>query len=264
MSELRPPAGPDPTVPSPARVYDYLLGGKDNYPVDRMVGDRMLTVAPDTRLVARANRGFLKRALTLLTTEAGITQFIDLGTGIPTSPSVHEIVREVQPSAKVVYVDNDPLVKVHNDALLATDPGVITLQADVRRPLEILEDPEVQALIDFDKPVGLLLIAVLHFVSDSEDPAGIIGTFRSRMVPGSHVVMSNTSAHSDPDAIAQIAAMTAGTPSQSTFRTRDQLKALLTGFELLSPGMVRIQDWRPDMEAPQTGLDVQAAVARLP
>lgn len=261
MSEPRRPAGAD-AVPSPARVYDYLLGGKDNYAVDRAVGDRLLAVAPDTRLVARANRAFLQRVVRYLTAEAGIRQFIDVGTGIPTSPSVHEIARAIDPAAKVVYVDNDPLVKVHNDALLATEPGLVNLSADIRQPETILDAPEVQDLIDFAQPVAVLMIAVLHFVSDEENPAAIIAAFRDRMAPGSHLVASHTSSHSDPAAIKQLAAATAGTPAQAAFRSREEIERLLTGLEILSPGVVTIQRWRPDRDAPSTRLDVQAAVAR--
>jgi S-adenosyl methyltransferase len=262
VSEQRPPAGGDASVPSPARVYDYLLGGKDNYPVDRAVADRLLAVAPDSRLVARANRAFLQRAVRFVAAEADVGQFIDLGTGIPTSPSVHELARESDPAARVVYVDNDPLVKVHNDAKLATDPRVVTVRADIRRPEAILNAPEVQRLIDFSRPVAVLLVAVLHFVADDEDPAGIIGFFRDRIAAGSHLVLSHISSDSDPEAIRQLSAATAGTPAQSTFRSPREIGRLLAGFEVLPPGLVTIQQWRPDMNAPTTRLDVQAAVAR--
>ena len=259
MSDIRPPAGADAKVPSPARVYDYLLGGKDNYEIDRVVGDRLLSVAPDTRLVARANRAFLRRVVEYVSGQ-GVRQFIDLGTGIPTSPNVHEIARKTNPDAKVVYVDNDPLVKVHNDALLATDPGVITLEADIRDPGNVLGSPEVQELIDFTQPVAVLMITVLHFVGDEHDPKGLIRTYHDRMAPGSFLAISHTSSLSDPEAIKQLAMATAGTPAQSTFRSPEEIAEMFAGFEILEPGVTRIQEWRPDMDYPDTKLNVQAAL----
>jgi hypothetical protein len=261
VNDVRPPAGADAKVPSPARVYDYLLGGKDNYEIDRMVGDRLLSVAPDTRLVARANRAFLKRVVEYVSGQ-GVRQFIDLGTGIPTSPNVHEIARQVNPDAKVVYVDNDPLVKVHNDALLATDPGVITLEADIRDPAAVLDSAEVQGLIDFAEPIALLMITVLHFVSDEENPTGLIGAFYDLMVPGSFLAISHSSSLSDPETLKQLSMATAGTPAQSTFRSPAEIERMFAGFEILEPGVVRIQDWRPDLDYPDTKLNVQAAVGR--
>ncbi|MEV4163340.1 SAM-dependent methyltransferase [Nonomuraea dietziae] len=244
MSELdRVPPGVDPKVPSSARVYDYLLGGKDHLAVDRAVADRLLSVAPDTRLVARANRAFMVRAVRHLA-EQGVRQFIDLGTGIPTSPSVHEIARQVSPACRVIYVDYDPVVRMHADVLLARTPGVASIQADVRKPHEVLNDPHVTGLIDFDQPVGVLMVAVLHFIMDSEDPAGIVATFRERMAPGSHLVLSHTMAESAPEAIAQLTMATANSPAQATFRTREQVERLFEGFDLIGPGLVPVQEWR--------------------
>ncbi|GAA2353661.1 SAM-dependent methyltransferase [Nonomuraea africana] len=244
MSELeRVPPGVDPSVPSSARVYDYLLGGKDHLAVDRAVADRLLSVAPDTRLVARANRLFMVRAVRHLA-EQGVRQFIDLGTGIPTSPSVHETAREVSPACRVVYVDYDPMVRMHADVLLATTPGVASIQADVRKPGEILSDPHITGLIDFDQPVGVLMVGVLHFIMDSEDPGGIVAAFRERMAPGSHLVLSHTMAESSPEAIAQLTMATANSPAQATFRTREQVERFFEGFDLIGPGLVPVQEWR--------------------
>ncbi|WP_214104820.1 SAM-dependent methyltransferase [Acrocarpospora catenulata] len=262
MGDLdRVPDGVDPAVPSSARVYDYLLGGKDNYAVDRAIAERLLSVAPDTRSVARANRAFLARAVRFLC-EQGITQFIDLGTGIPTSPSVHEVARETHPEARVVYVDNDPLVKVHNDALLATDDRVITLRADIRRPDEIVEHPDVRALIDFDKPVGVLLVTVLHFVSDEEGAYQIVAGLRDKIVSGSYVVLSHSSSDSDPEVLTQLKASTAGSPAQSTFRSHDEILGFFEGLEIESPGLVPVQRWRPTMDSITSRLVVEGAVAR--
>ncbi|MCT9930735.1 SAM-dependent methyltransferase [Planotetraspora sp. A-T 1434] len=259
----RVPKGVDVSVPSSARVYDYLLGGKDNYAVDRKVAEKLLSVAPDTRSVARANRAFLARAVRFLAAQ-GIRQFIDLGTGIPTPPSVHELAREADPSARVVYVDNDPVVKVHNDALLATDEGVITVEADVRRPEVILADPRLRALIDFSAPVGVLFLTVLHFVTDEEDARGIVARWREEMTSGSYVVISNMTAGSDPEALRNLRAMTANTPAHSTFRTHDELMRFFDGFELVEPGLLPVQEWRPLMDHVPTLMVVEGGVGRKP
>ncbi|MEU7894376.1 SAM-dependent methyltransferase [Nonomuraea sp. NPDC049152] len=239
----RVPPGVDPTVPSSARVYDYLLGGKDHLAIDRAVAETLLSVAPDTRLVARANRLFLAGAVRYLA-EQGVRQFIDLGTGIPTSPSVHEVARGVSPACRVIYVDYDPVVRLHAEVLLADMPGVASIQADVRRPKDILGDPHVTGLIDFDQPVAVLMVGVLHFVMDEEDPAGIVAAFKERMAPGSHLVISHTMAESTPEAIAQLKMATANSPAQSVFRDRTQLMRLFDGFELIGPGLVPVQDWQ--------------------
>ena len=257
------PDGIDPSVPSSARVYDYLLGGKDNYEIDRMVAGRLLSLAPDTRSVARANRAFLARAVRFMAGE-GIRQFVDLGTGIPTSPSAHGLAREIHPSTRVVYVDNDPLVKVYNDALLATDTQVATLEEDIRNPEAIMNNPDLRALIDFDEPVGVLFLTVLHFVSDAEDAHGIVARWRDRMAPGSLVAISNMAAESDAEAIEGLKATTANTPAQSTFRTRAELLRFFDGFDLVEPGMVPVQQWRPDMDSAPTRMVVESGVGRKP
>ncbi|GAA0368940.1 SAM-dependent methyltransferase [Microbispora corallina] len=259
----RVPDGVDASVPSSARVYDYLLGGKDNYAVDRAVAERLLALAPDTRSVAKANRAFLTRAVRFMAAE-GIRQFVDLGTGIPTSPSVHELARETHPAARVVYVDNDPLVKVHNDALLGGDQGIATIEGDIRRPDAILADPALQALIDFSEPVGVLFVTVLHFVSDEEGAYDVVARWRDRMAPGSHVAVSNMTAGSDPEAVESLAAATAHTPAHSTFRTHEQLLRFFDGFELVEPGLVPVQRWRPTIEAVPTRMVVEGGVGRRP
>ncbi|MFI7616045.1 SAM-dependent methyltransferase [Nonomuraea terrae] len=254
MTELeRVPPGVDPSVPSSARVYDYLLGGKDHLAVDRAVAERLLAVAPDTRLVARANRRFQVEAVRHLA-EQGVRQFIDLGTGIPTSPSIHETARAVHPACRVVYVDYDPVVRMHAQVLLADAPGVASIQADLRRPADILVDPHVTGLIDFDQPVCVLMVGVLHFVTDEEDPAGIVAAFRERMSPGGHLVLSHATAESSPQAIAQLTMATAGSPAQPTFRTREQVLRLFDGFELIGPGLVPVHEWRIDPAEPEVPL----------
>jgi hypothetical protein len=251
----------DPTKPSAARIYDYLLGGKDNFAVDREAAERVLVVAPDQRRLAQANRQFLIRAVRTIAA-AGIRQFIDLGTGLPTSPSVHEIARAVNPAARVVYVDKDPIVKTHNDALLATDAGIVSLLADLRDAAGILGHPRLRELIDFTEPVGLLCVAVLHVVADEADPAGIIGTFRRQLPTGSHLVLSQFTADSDPAAMAELRAVAAGTPVETFFRTRDEIRGFFGDLEFLPPGLVDVQDWRPDRPAQPTRLKIAGGVAR--
>ncbi|MCK2213841.1 SAM-dependent methyltransferase [Actinomadura sp. ATCC 31491] len=250
MTDLeRVPPGVDPTVPSSARVYDYLLGGKDNVAVDRAVADRLLAVAPDTRLVARASRRFQIEAVRHLA-EQGVRQFLDLGTGIPTSPSIHETVRAVHPSCRVVYVDHDPVVRLHAQVLLADAPGIAAVQADLRRPADILTDPHVTGLIDVDQPVCVLMVGVLHYVMDEEDPAGVVAAFRERMAPGSYLVFTHALAESDPEAVKRLRQATDGTPAQAAFRTREEVLRLLKGFELIGPGLRPVHEWRlgPDDE----------------
>jgi hypothetical protein len=252
----------DPTKPSAARIYDYLIGGKDNYAVDREAAEKLLAVVPDQRLLARANRAFAVRAVRALAQE-GIRQFIDLGTGIPTSPSLHEVVRAVDRTARIVYVDNDPLVKVYNDALLATIEDVTSMEGDIRRPQEIIDHVRDQHLIDLNEPVALVLAAVLHLIPDEQDPAGIVAQFRSHMVPGSYLVLSQFAAHSDPEAIAQLRAIADGTPVETYFRTREEIHRFFGGFQLLPPGLVDVEQWRPDLEAPTTRLKISGGVGHL-
>lgn len=252
----------DPTKPSAARIYDYLIGGKDNYAVDREAAEKLLAVVPDQRLLARANRAFAVRAVRALAQE-GIRQFIDLGTGIPTSPSLHEVARTVDRTARVVYVDNDPIVKAHNDALLATFEGVVSIEGDIRRPQEIIDQVRGRKLIDLSEPVGLVLAAVLHLIPDGQDPAGIVARFRSHLAPGSYLVLSQFAAHSDPGAMARLRAIADGTPVETYFRTREQIHRFFDGFQLLSPGVVDVEQWRPDGEAPSTRLKISGGVGHL-
>ena len=257
------PPDMDPAKPSAARIYDYLLGGKDNYEVDRAAAGKVLAVAPDQRRLARSNRAFAIRAVRLLA-DAGIRQFIDLGTGFPTSPSVHEVARQRDPSARVVYVDYDPIVLSHNAALLASDDQVASVQADIRQPEVILDHPDLARLIDFDRPVGVLCVAVLHLVSDAEDPWAIIAKFRGRMRPGSCLVLSQFASDSDPEAMAGLRAVAAGTPVETYFRPRDQILRFFDGFELLEPGLTEVQEWRKDTLTAPTRLTIAGAVGRKP
>jgi len=187
----RVPEGVDVTRPSIARIYDYLLFGKDNFAADRAAAEKLMQSRLDPRRLALANRAFLRRAVRFLA-QQGISQFLDLGSGLPTSPSVHEVARDLTPGARVVYVDHDPIVVAHNDALLATRDGVITVRADLRDPEAVLSHPALTRCIDFGLPVAVLLLSVLHFIGPDEDAPGIVARFRERMAPSSYLVVCST------------------------------------------------------------------------
>jgi hypothetical protein len=243
------------SVPNPARIYDYLLGGKDNYPADREVAEQVVAIAPVTLDVVRDNRAFLRRAVSFLTKEAGIRQFIDLGSGLPTHGNVHEIAKAIAPDARVVYVDNDAMVVTHSRALLADD-NTLAIQADLREPDTVLGHPEVRGLIDFDQPIALLLMAILHFIPDDQDPLGIVARFRDAVPTGSYLAISHSTRDIPvrPDmSTAEMTAMGARverlyqlTTASLVTRTRAQVERFFDGFDLLDPGLVEIQRWRPD------------------
>ena len=204
--EPRVPEGVDVTRPSIARIYDYLLFGKDNFAADRAAADELMQSRLDPRRLALANRAFLRRAVRFVARQ-GISQFLDLGSGLPTSPNVHECAREVVPGARVAYVDHDPIVVAHNDALLATRDGVITVRADVREPDVVLGHDALRGCLDFGRPIAVLLLSVLHFISGDEDAPGIVARFRERMAPGSYLVVSiGTSDGADPEMLAEATA----------------------------------------------------------
>jgi hypothetical protein len=243
------------SVPNPARIYDYLLGGKDNYPADREVAEQVVAIAPVTLDVVRDNRAFLRRAVSFLTKEAGIRQFIDLGSGLPTHGNVHEIAKAIAPDTRVVYVDNDAMVVTHSRALLADD-NTLAIQADLREPDAVLGHPEVRGLIDFDQPIALLLMAILHFIPDDQDPLGIVARFRDALPTGSYLAISHSTRDIPvrPDmSTAEMTAMGARverlyqlTTASLVTRTRAQVERFFDGFDLLDPGLVEIQRWRPD------------------
>ncbi|WP_068019731.1 SAM-dependent methyltransferase [Nocardia mexicana] len=244
-----------------ARVYDYLLGGKDNYDVDRDMARQMLSSAPELKTLAWFTRSFMRKAVEMAA-DAGIRQFVDLGSGIPNSPNVHEIAQEIEPEARVVYVDYDRVVYTHCDALLAGQPGVAALLGDVRHPQEILDQLENHALINLDEPVAITMISVLHYVMDEEKPADIIAAFRDRMAPGSYMAITHGSSDSDP-AILQVLTGTKDTSAQVAFRSTPQTEAFLAGFELLEPGVVPVQQWlRSDL--PETRMVMLGGIGRKP
>jgi S-adenosyl methyltransferase len=244
-------SGIDTTKPSVARVYDFMLGGKDNYEIDRHVAQAALAIAPDAPEAAQSNRAFLRRTVRHLAAEAGIRQFLDIGSGLPTQGNVHEIAQSVVPGAHVVYVDHDPIVLAHGRALLAVDETTTIVDADAREPEQILADPRTRGLIDFDEPVGLLMFGILHHLSDEEDPAGLLARFVAPLAPGSHVVISH---FHNPGAEHPEVSEQATTAERlfnehlgtGRWRTRDELLAYFDGLELLEPGLVPLPEWRPE------------------
>ena len=260
-------------VPNPARIYDYLLDGKDNFPADRDVAEQLLAIAPVARDVVEDNRAFLRRVVRLLAGEAGIRQFIDLGSGLPTQGNVHEIAQAVAPDARVVYVDNDPMVVTHSRALLAGD-NTAAIRADLRDPDVLLGHAELRELIDFDQPIALLLMAILHFFGDDEDPYGIVARFRDTLPAGSYLAISHGTRdipeRSDlsPEAMAEMGAKVERlyqlTTASLVTRSRAQVERFFAGFDLLDPGVVEIQLWRPDGEGSKLPGGFYGGVGRKP
>ena len=234
-------------------MYDFFLGGKDNFEADRAAAAGVLAAFPSMRTAARENRAFLSRAVRYLAAEAGIRQFLDIGTGLPTGSNVHEVAQAVDPSSRVVYVDNDPLVLVHAKALLASRPEGRTayIQADLREPRSILEDAVTRDVLDFTQPVALMIVAILHFIKDEEKPAELVAELIDALPSGSYVVASHGTAQ---DAPAQGAdAMRTHRDSGVTFQLRDSedfAQIAFAGLDLIPPGVVPVSEWRQDSTAP--------------
>jgi hypothetical protein len=262
--EARVPEGIDVTVPSVARIYDHLLGGKDNFAADRKAAAKLLTVVPDAQKVAVSNRQLLVRVVRFLA-EAGVGQFIDLGTGIPTSPNVHEVARKLSPGARVIYVDHDPVVLAHSRALLATDDGVVAVKADFRDPAEVLGNPVVESLIDFSRPLAVLFMSVLHFIGDEENPGQIVAGFRDRLPAGGYLVVSTTSSEGvDPAMARAVRELYRDASTPAVARSREQIMEYFTGCELEPPGLVNMVEWRPepDTDTSPTAVHYLAGVGR--
>lgn len=245
--------GIDVSNPSIARAYDFFLGGKDNFAADREMAALACQVTPDGPEAAQANRSFLRRVVRYLVEEAGIRQFLDIGSGLPTQGNVHEVAHEIDPKAQVVYVDNDPIVLAHGRALLADNQTTTVVTADLRRPDEILRHERVREFIDFDRPVGLLLFAILHHVHDVDDPPSIAASLRAALPPGSYLAVSHF--HNPGDALpdvareaAQIETVFNETLGTGRWRSRDEILAYFGDMELLVPGLVPLPQWRPDAD----------------
>ncbi|WP_324787262.1 SAM-dependent methyltransferase [Streptomyces sp. H51] len=233
--------------PHPARIYDYLLGGKNNYEVDQRAGEALAAAAPEVRIGLRANRAFLQRAVRYVV-GSGVRQILDIGTGLPISPNVHEIAHEVAPDVRVAYVDNDPIVKAHGDALLSGTGSTSIALADLRDPRAVLDHPDVRSVIDFDQPVALLLVAVVHFLTDAEEPDRIVATLCEALPAGSYLVLS----HVTGDFADRTAAQAVYTKATATLnlRPRAEVERFFDGFELVEPGLAQIPFWRPDTPPP--------------
>ncbi|MFD0900114.1 SAM-dependent methyltransferase [Actinomadura sediminis] len=240
-------SGIDPSVATAAGMYDYYLGGTDNFASDRRAAHRVIAEAPEALLLARENRRFLQRAVRFLARDAGIRQFLDIGTGLPTQGNVHEIAQQEAPGAHVVYVDNDPKVLAHSRALKTTEAGTTgVITADLRDPQAILDHPETRRLIDFDRPVAILLAAVLHFIADDADPYGIVDRLRAATAPGSYLTISHVTADSRPRRANGLRDVYRSTRNPVTHRTREQVDRFFHGFEYVDPGLVYVSAWRPD------------------
>jgi hypothetical protein len=244
------PPGTDTTKASIARVYDWWLGGEHNFRVDQDAARAMIAVEPRARAIARAYRAFLIRAVRYLAGEAGIRQFLDIGSGIPTVQNVHQVTQKTAPGARVVYVDNDDVAVAHSRLLLEGNPDATVIHADLRDPQAILNHPETRRLIDFTQPVGLLLAAVLHFIPDSDNPDHILATLRGPLAPGSHIAISHACRDTIPDmADSYASAYRSRVAARSTLRSRKEITRLFDGFALLDPGLVWLPEWRPDSPA---------------
>ena len=254
-------------VPHPARIYDYLLGGKDNFPVDRDASAEITGVWPNLPKSMRANRSFMQRVTRYLAEEQGIRQFLDIGTGLPTSPNLHEVAQAVDPGSRVVYVDNDPMVLVHARALLTSTPEGRTtyIDADLHDPQAILNAPNLRDTLDLDRPVALSLIAVLQFITDEDEAHAIIDGLMERLAPGSFLALSTVTADSAPEEVTRgIAAYEArGIPER--IRDRADVELLFGDLELVDPGVCLVHRWHPDAESaavPDEHVHMHGGVAR--
>jgi SAM-dependent methyltransferase len=257
----------DPRVAHPARVYSYWLGGKDHYLADREAGDEVVRLRPEVVAAARANRAFGQRVTGYAAAGLRIRQFLDIGAGLPAPGPTHEIAQKISPACRVVYADNDPLVLAHGRALLTALPGAepcTYLHGDIRDPAGVLE--QASAVLDYRRPVAVLLLAVLHFLADTDDPAGIIKQLAAALAPGSLIAISHLTADYAPQAIADsAAAYNARVPVQVHPRTRDQLTAICGALPVQHPGVVPVNYWLASLhESPGPAVDLHAAVLRLP
>lgn len=251
-------------VPHSARMYDYYLGGKDNFAADREAADKVLSIFPDVATGARANRRFLGRAVRFAA-GLGIRQYLDIGTGIPAAENTHEVAQSVAPESRIIYVDNDPIVLTHARALLAGTPEGRTayLDSDFRDHDRILSAPETSELIDFTQPVALLTVALLHFIPDDDDPGGILERYKAAMPPGSVMIFSHATTDLVDDSEESKAVVRAykGAGVGLTPRSRERITEFFTGWELQEPGVVPVTEWRPDGNPDDAALKVSQAGA---
>ncbi len=268
------PAGVDPARPAPARIYDYLLSGENNFQSDRDAAKRIMALVPEIKDCAWANRGFHQRAARWIAGR-GVRQFIDVGSGLPTVGNTHDVVRSVDTSCRVVYVDNDPMVRAQSEELLAGTSGVRVILGDLREPDRLLGDPELRELIDFTQPAGLLMTAVVHFVSDESDPWGLVRQYLGTLAPGSYLALSHlTNDHKPPRAVREFRRVFNRATEQMHFRSRAEVERLFEGLNMVSahdpeaPGrLCYVGDWEaedPAMADSDGSRWLYCGVARLP
>ncbi len=260
----------DISKPHPARRYDYWLGGKDNYPADRESADAVAEGFPTVRLAAVENRSFLRRAVTFLSTEMGVRQYLDIGAGLPTAGNVHEIAQDIAPESRIVYVDNDPIVLLHGRELLDSSPEGATayVDADLREPRQILDAPELHEVLDLSKPVALMLVAVLHFITDNDEAYRLVRTLYEALPSGSYVVLShgtNDFLTAEDLAESDAANLRSGVPFR--LRSTAEFTAFFDGLDLVPPAITSVIHWRPDSWRPHPraeAVSMLAGVARIP
>jgi len=232
-------------------MYDYYLGGSHNFAADRALAEQYMRVLPDMPHIARAQRALLYRAVKHLCS-LGVDQFLDLGSGIPTGGNVHEITHALNPAARTVYVDSDAVAVAHSKALLADAPHAAVIHADLRNPDEILQNPILTSRLDMDRPIGVLMIAVLHFVPDADDPAAVVAAYRQATAPGSYLMITHATSDYKPELARRAEDVYTKADYQIYYRTRQQILDMMAGYDLLEPGLVDMINWRPD---PGTGPD---------
>lgn len=248
------PSEIDTSKPHSARIYDYFLGGEHHFAVDREVAEKSIASHPSARTGAREQRAFLGRAVRYLAGEAGLRQFLDIGTGLPTTDNVHEVAQAILPSARVVYVDNDPLVLAHARALLTSSPQGRTayIHADLRSPQEILSASAVREVLDFSQPAALMLVGVLHFLEDKDEPRRVITTLLDALAPGSYLVASHLNPEHDRLGVAAgVRAYRAGGVAVQARNSRELTALAFSGLDLVPPGVVSVSEWRPDSPDPR-------------
>jgi hypothetical protein len=251
------PDGVEPERPSAARVYDYYLGGSHNFAVDRAMAEQAIRILPELPANMRANRAFLRRAVRHMLHE-GVRQFLDLGSGIPTVGNVHEVALGEAPDSRIVYVDSDPVAFAHSQSILEGVPAATVIQADVTDAPSVLGHPETLRMIDFSRPVGVLMVALLHFVPETADPAGVVARYREAVVPGSFLAISHGTADQQGERAPSMEKLYARSANPLVSRSRAAIEGFFTGFDLLAPGVVFVPEWRPEPD----GLPTKTPPAR--
>jgi S-adenosyl methyltransferase len=264
------PAGVDTSVPSMARTYDFMLGGGHNFEIDREVGRKIEKLMPGLKQAARVNRAFLGRVVRFMTGQ-GVRQFLDIGSGIPAAGNVHQIAQQQDPRCRVLYVDRDPIAVAHSELMLAGNDNAAVLQADMRDPESILGSPQARRLLDFDEPVGLLMLLMLHWVPDENDPLGLLRRYWQSMAPGSYFAMTHATDDEQGEQLDHATGVirNSNSPDQMNLRSRRQILAMFGDFELIEPGLVGCALWRPGgpgdvSDNPEMNMLVYAGVGRKP